>query len=209
MCVRGSDAVSRWWVAAACITLGAATNVIVAWWYSRTCQGLAATEYIPIKSASDSAWPSSVPLGWPPPEITQRAACLGAELWVTASDTRGSYEAFQLYAGFPFRSFQAVRFVPEPTILPVQSGLRFRSLSEGLDLIYRDRWGSWCTTWLPIRPVWVGLVGNTLVHGALLWLGLAGVKRYRHFRRNRTGRCPCCAYDMRGLEGACPECGNE
>jgi len=44
---------------------------------------------------------------------------------------------------------------------------------------------------------------------ALVWLAVLGsVRGVRHIRRIARGRCPRCAYDLRGaLTAGCPECG--
>jgi len=61
---------------------------------------------------------------------------------------------------------------------------------------------------LPLRPVWPGFAIDALFYGSL-WFALAcafvsAKRRLRTFR----GRCPRCAYDLRGrLAAGCPECG--
>jgi hypothetical protein len=62
---------------------------------------------------------------------------------------------------------------------------------------------------LPLYPVWHGLVLNTLLFAGLLWLTLTGLPSARRALRIRRGRCPKCAYDLRGLApgSPCPECG--
>jgi hypothetical protein len=62
---------------------------------------------------------------------------------------------------------------------------------------------------LPYRPIWPGIVLNTLCYAAL-WVAvnIAGIAAMRWIRRRR-GRCGSCGYDTRGLPaGACPECGH-
>ncbi len=58
------------------------------------------------------------------------------------------------------------------------------------------------------RPIWGGLVFNTLFYG-LLAFGAAGVWRMRQRdRRFRRGCCPACGYDLRrDFSCGCPECG--
>jgi len=61
---------------------------------------------------------------------------------------------------------------------------------------------------LPLRPIWTGVLLNTLVYAAVLvifmWAG-RGVRAHSRFRR---GRCPRCAYSLNGnYSRGCSECG--
>lgn len=72
------------------------------------------------------------------------------------------------------------------------------------------------TTWfkdaraLPLRPVWRGMIGNTVLY-ALGALALRGSLRAgRAWRRRRVGACIGCGYCLKGIpEGRCPECGGQ
>ncbi len=65
----------------------------------------------------------------------------------------------------------------------------------------------------PYRPLWPGLIANTLLYGAswaaALWATIAVISWRAKVRRARRGRCGECGYDRRGLASAavCPECG--
>lgn len=60
---------------------------------------------------------------------------------------------------------------------------------------------------LPFRPIWPGLIGNTFMFAAV-WFGvMALMNRHVARRRIRRGLCARCAYELRGIEGPCPECG--
>lgn len=61
---------------------------------------------------------------------------------------------------------------------------------------------------LPYDPVWTGVLANSLLYGALLWLLLAGPFAVRRHIRRRTGRCVRCGYPA-GASPTCTECGAE
>lgn len=60
---------------------------------------------------------------------------------------------------------------------------------------------------LPLRPLPIGFAINTVFYGAL-WFGIIACPGFvrRRIRQRRDG-CPSCGYDLRGSDGACPECG--
>ncbi|MCK4873747.1 MAG: hypothetical protein KAS72_13580 [Phycisphaerales bacterium] len=61
---------------------------------------------------------------------------------------------------------------------------------------------------VPLSPIWVGLVADSVCYGLLFFLAFLGGKHGRRFARRKRGRCPLCAYDLRGeLDAGCPECG--
>lgn len=62
---------------------------------------------------------------------------------------------------------------------------------------------------IPLRPVWPGLIADTLFY-ALLFAGLHRLSAWgRRTRRRRRGRCAACGYDLFGLNSpTCPECGH-
>ena len=53
-----------------------------------------------------------------------------------------------------------------------------------------------------------GLVTDTVVCAAMLWIVLVTPRVWRWYRRAHTGRCPRCGYLLTGnVSGICPECG--
>ena len=60
----------------------------------------------------------------------------------------------------------------------------------------------------PYRPIWSGLIFNTLFYAMIFWI-LGSIKRaYRHARRMHKGRCPMCAYELGFVfVDGCSECG--
>jgi len=61
---------------------------------------------------------------------------------------------------------------------------------------------------LPNRLLWRGVMLDTLFYSVLIGLLLVGAFEGRARLRRARGRCPKCAYDLRGrLDEGCPECG--
>ncbi len=61
---------------------------------------------------------------------------------------------------------------------------------------------------IPLRPLWPGLVVNTIFYAVVLWLLVGGLFVLRRIVRLRRGLCPACAYPMGG-SAVCSECGCE
>jgi hypothetical protein len=59
---------------------------------------------------------------------------------------------------------------------------------------------------LPIQPVFVGFVVNTVFYGSLLWLMICAPFAARRVHRRRRGMCATCAYPV-GTSSVCTECG--
>lgn len=59
---------------------------------------------------------------------------------------------------------------------------------------------------LPLEPIAIGFVVNTMVYGAVWWMLLVGIRLFIRRMRFARGRCPRCCYDITGL-ATCPECG--
>jgi hypothetical protein len=61
---------------------------------------------------------------------------------------------------------------------------------------------------LPRRFLWRGVILDTLFYSCLIGLVAFGAPQARACLRRVRGRCPKCAYDLRGrLAEGCPECG--
>lgn len=65
--------------------------------------------------------------------------------------------------------------------------------------------------YLPLLPLWRGLIANALFYAVPVWLARPGFVRLRGRIRLRRGRCGWrggCGYDLSGSDGdVCPECG--
>jgi len=67
-------------------------------------------------------------------------------------------------------------------------------------------------TQIPLTPIWPGLLANTAIYTALIWLtlwSLATLRRRIHRWRHPNAKpCTHCRYDLSGINAnACPECG--
>lgn len=61
---------------------------------------------------------------------------------------------------------------------------------------------------VPLRPMYVRLLVNSLFYATALHFVLCGIRALRRQRRIRRGNCPFCNYDMRAIGSSpCPECG--
>ncbi len=60
---------------------------------------------------------------------------------------------------------------------------------------------------LSTRPIWPGLLGNTLFYALLVLTPFALLRWRRLRRRARRGLCVACGYELGEGIGACPECG--
>ncbi len=123
-------------------------------------------------------------------------------------------EIVHLYrAGWPFRAMQGES---RPTTagkpeyawaVPLSSKVTLRA---ELVVVKAKVLTSLATRVVPLRPVWPGFLGNTVLYTvvAVGVIGCAWLVR-RAYRRWR-GRCIGCGYDLRGdLDRGCPECGDK
>ncbi len=67
--------------------------------------------------------------------------------------------------------------------------------------VIREGW-----LWVPLRPIWPGIVINTLFYAVVVWLVTCGPFAARRLNRIRRGLCPKCEYPM-GESAVCTECG--
>ncbi|MFI4882112.1 MAG: hypothetical protein ACIAQU_05960 [Phycisphaerales bacterium JB064] len=63
------------------------------------------------------------------------------------------------------------------------------------------------TVRFPLRPIWSGLLANTLFYTAITLGLLVGVRAPRIWHRRARGRCVACGYELGDGVGVCPECG--
>ncbi len=116
-------------------------------------------------------------------------------------------EIVHLYrAGWPFRAMEGES---RPTTteyawaVPLSSVVTLRAeLPSATDKVLT----STAARIVPLRPVWLGFLGNTVLY-AVVAMGMIGCAwLVRRFLRLRRGLCPKCAYPM-GESAGCTECG--
>ncbi|QKK08875.1 MAG: hypothetical protein HND58_12385 [Planctomycetota bacterium] len=134
----------------------------------------------------------------PPPDVDEEIPC--------------AVHAF----GWPLRASKfELLLSPSQTISPDQAADWVTETHGRLEIAYNP-WQKLGlkvadSMWLPLLPLWRGLIANTLFYALLLWLLHRGFVRLRGWRRSRRGRCGWrggCGYDLSGSVGeVCPECG--
>lgn len=94
---------------------------------------------------------------------------------------------------------------------PLRSASRGRIFAQAPNVV--DEWGVrgatvlGRTVSLSTRPIWPGLLGNTLFYAVLVLVPLA-LLRWRKLRRRATrGLCVACGYESGDGVRVCPECG--
>ncbi len=108
---------------------------------------------------------------------------------------------FELAFGWPMRALrmQWIRSGPTATTLKLTDGWPIDGKSTAPTPGARA---------LPIRPIWTGLMVDTLVLAACIAMPLAALRWVRRRWRMARSRCVRCGYDLRGnLNRPCPECG--
>lgn len=108
-------------------------------------------------------------------------------------------------AGWPMRSFQG--FVSGGWLDPKDPRKLFPPQSLRAFTVERQLKNITITRYLPYRPIWLGLILNTLLYAIVIlttmWLLLATRAKLR-IRRNL---CPNCKYPI-GVSEVCTECGH-
>lgn len=202
-----------------CLLLGVVSTVAVAWFcfYAADHMIPRVKKWVATGDGVNALWLRHASDGWPePPDRHQAweglfasgrrvALSVGGSYWVpldaTAAELReiyrggGSFDVDQIDCGFPFAGLRIESWCGSPT-------LGFFAKTNGNDGFAVAGYT------LPRRVIPIGFAIDTLLYAAL-WLALfVGFGTARRGMRKRRGRCPLCAYNLRGdLETGCPECG--
>ena len=157
-----------------------------------------------------SNWPRAVPADWPPP--TARTTYSNAVYTLilhqtiqyadttTDSITGATHYQWLYQYGWPARAFEA-----ESRTTATQTHELFAALGP-VPSWFRP--GENSLRHVPTRPIWIGLLFDSLLYAVLFWSILAGLHATFRSSRLKRGRCPACNYNLRGdSAGGCPECG--
>jgi len=154
-----------------------------------------------------------------------------AVAWGMAISAQMEIHAQEARAAQPRAKLRPLRFAVEAgSTLPLlsdyapcaENGWPFPALSQQQFLLDR-RWSSELRAGrrpirLPVDFLVLGFAINTVLYAAVLFVLFFGFQHSRRIIRLRRGRCPKCAYDLRGTPGSsessgssggggCPECG--
>ena len=122
---------------------------------------------------------------------------------------RSSKHYARIDAGWPMRSFRGfvsggVKQLPTSQIPPPPQKPQVHNVITRQRPIGKGT----LTRYLPYRPIWLGLIVNTLAYAtvliAIMWMWFAT----RSKLRLRRGWCPSCKYPI-GVSEVCTECGVE
>ncbi len=193
---------------AICLAAGAVVNVGVAWvgpiwqWESRRDTTWRVT-------LGPGEWPDAAPVGWPAMGDPIIGSSWCRTFFVGSSD---------FWPGKTFKPPNSAVAEEITTMMVVDSGWPMRSLTKTdvspwppasiVQCGIRAQIGSWSVE-LPIRPLPLGFIVNTVFYAVPLAVLGAGWTKLVRSRRRRDGRCIACGYSRVGIgvDSPCPECG--
>lgn len=182
------------------VLIGIVVNILLAWSLAFVRPSFEQT----VVTISDSLeWLSDVPDDWPKPthqNFSQSLGCSAKSVSVS-HDSIHYWQATFTY-GLPFQSMVLeMRRVTDEKTGQVQEELLWGVKTS----IKRPNTVRAC---LPLRPMWLGFIANSVIYGGICWVGIAGVLFIQQWWRIKRRLCPKCAYPI-GKSQLCTECGHE
>jgi len=207
---------------------GAIVNVAVAWGCALTQSARPRafqTAFDPPTERDMKLWSRYSPLDFPEKPERRREHGQNGLTEVGMSTTIGNaypdypgekstftnYVIVEHSAGLPLRTVTSYVVISDCFNSFPRKRIQTTQLIHSAWEVDRKRFVPWETSRnrsLPFRPIWPGFAINTVFYAAILFALCFGFVQGRRIIRLRRGRCPKCAYDLRGSEsGKCPECG--
>ncbi len=111
------------------------------------------------------------------------------------------FSGFECAAGFPALSAWHGLNVKRDDTATTPGGIRLPDPTGMVNAAYEVRA-------IPYRPIWPGLIFNTIFYALLAFVTHRLLRTIREHRRFTKGRCPTCRYDLNAnFAPGCPECG--
>lgn len=197
---RLRDAVLR---TALILCLGIALNIAIAW----ACAWRSELSDSGPGGLLPSNWPEEAPESWPDrPEYVFIDSGFGIQSQtLNAGERQISYRMYLYQTGWPLPSMrwsvQGSGFWNRPLNAAEMA-------STGLDMgdTFFPNDQSAEKRRLPLIPIWLGFIVNSLLYSALFWFIFAGPFSIHRLRRRLRHQCMRCGYPI-GTSDVCTECG--
>jgi len=110
--------------------------------------------------------------------------------------------------GFPFYALTYSRGATSAESLPPLLRAMNEYHERGIDIPALGTPSGWGDPPLALRPLWIGMLADTVLHGGLWWLIAIVLGQHRAERRRRRCQCPRCGYSLaKDYLAGCSECG--
>lgn len=129
---------------------------------------------------------------WPIPE---EIAADPSPWWAAGFGSREEPQVQTMAAGWPLLAARHVTAYDDASTGPGQTRGEYNTRILGQSRL------------IPTEPVWLGLLGNTILYACATIALVVLVRVLRRAHRRRRTRCIACGYDMSGGTTVCPECG--